>query len=94
MKKIEYRQKGVIDLAKLAKKIKINQVLNVDRQKVKKGELPKNAKPLTVKMVRAAAHIDRQTDYIPKDDLDRIIGVARAHALWLHMDVLNFIERK
>ena len=55
MKKIEYRQKGVIDLAKLAKKIKINQVLNVDRQKVKKGELPKNAKPLTVKMVRAEA---------------------------------------
>ena len=49
-------------MAKLAKKIKINQVLNVDRQKVKKGELPKNAKPLTVKMVRAAAHIDKQTE--------------------------------
>lgn len=78
-------------MARLAKKIKINQVLNVDRQKVKKGELPKKVKPLTVKMVRAAAHIDRQTDYIPKDDLDRIISVARAHALWLHMDVLKHV---
>lgn len=81
----------MIDLAKLAKKIKINQVLNVDRQKVKNGELPKKVKPLTVKMVRAAAHIDKQTDYIPKEDLDRIIGVARAHALWLHMDVLKHV---
>lgn len=76
-------------MAKLAKKIKINQVLNMDRQKMKSGEISKDAKPLTVKMIRAAAHVDKQTDYIPKENLDRIISVARAHALWLHMDVLK-----
>lgn len=81
-------------MAKLAKKIKINQVLNVDRQKVKNGELPKKVKPLTVKMVRAAAHIDKQTDY-PKrgfgQDYRRCQGTcfvvahgcAEAH-LWLY----------
>lgn len=78
-------------MAKLTKKIKINQVINVDRQKIKSGEIPKDVRPMTVKMVRAAARICKQTDYIRKDDLDRIISVARAHALWLHMDVLKHI---
>ena len=53
-------------MAKLAKKIKLNKLITVDKQ-----------------------HIDKKTDYIPKENLERIIGVARAHALWLHMDVLK-----
>lgn len=76
-------------MGNFAKKIKLNKVLLVDKQKIETGELPKGTKPLNVKQVRAAAVIDRRTDYIPKKDLVRVIRVARAHALWLHMTILK-----
>lgn len=76
-------------MAKLAKKIRLNKVITADRQHMK--ENGSRAKQLSVRRVRNASHIDRKTDYIPKESLDRIIGVARAHALWLHMDVLKHV---
>ena len=76
-------------MAKLAKKIRLNKVITADRQHMK--ETGGKVKQLSVRRVRNASHIDRKTDYIPKESLDRIIGVARAHALWLHMDVLKHV---
>lgn len=76
-------------MGNFAKKIKLNKVLLADKQKIENGELPKSTKPLNIKQVRAAAMIDKRTDYIPKADLERVIKVARAHALWLHMTILK-----
>lgn len=76
-------------MGNFAKRIKLNKVLLADKQKIENGELPKSTKPLNIKQVRAAAIIDKRTDYIPKADLERVIKVARAHALWLHMTILK-----
>ena len=75
-------------MAKLAKKIKLNKLITADKQHMKETAGGR-VKPLSVRKARAASHIDKKTDYIPKENLERIIGVARAHALWLHMDVLK-----
>lgn len=75
-------------MAKLAKKIKLNKLITADKQHMKETAGGR-VKPLSVRRARAASHIDKKTDYIPKENLERIIGVARAHALWLHMDVLK-----
>ena len=75
-------------MAKLAKKIKLNKLITADKQHMKETAGGR-VKPLSVRRARAANHIDKKTDYIPKENLERIIGVARAHALWLHMDVLS-----
>ena len=76
-------------MGSFAKKIKMNQVILLDKKKIEAGELPKHTKPLSVKKVRAGAQIEKQASNIPKKDLKRIVGVARAHALWLHMTILK-----
>ena len=80
-------------MGSFAKKIKMNQVILVDKKKIESGELPKHTKPLSVKKVRAGAQIEKQASNIPKKDLKRIVSVARAHALWLHMTILKKVFR-
>lgn len=53
-------------MGSFAKKIKMNQVILVDKKKIESGELPKHTKPLSVKKVRAGAQIEKQASNIPK----------------------------
>lgn len=76
-------------MAKISKKIKINKIIMEDKKSIEKGEIPKGTKPITRKQVRAAVKIDKATDYLPVDEVEKIKSVARAHALWLYMIVLK-----
>lgn len=53
-------------MGSFAKKIKMNQVILLDKKKIEAGELPKHTKPLSVKKVRAGAQIEKQASNIPK----------------------------
>lgn len=80
-------------MGSFAKKIQLNQVMLMDKKKMESGELPRKTRPLSVRQVRVGTQIEKQASNIPKKDLKRIVGVARAHALWLHMTILKKVFR-
>lgn len=80
-------------MAKFAKKILINQIKNYGKEK--NMELAPAAggnitcKAFSTKEVRKAIQAERQTNYISVEGLQKLIDIARGHALWLHMMVLK-----
>lgn len=80
-------------MGSFAKKIQLNQVMLMDKKKIESGELPRKTRPLSVRQARVGTQIEKRASNIPKEDLKRVIGVARAHALWLHMTILKQVFR-
>ena len=83
------------DMAKFSKKILINQVKRYDRERIK--DMP-GRKPFSTKEIHAAIQEEKRSNYIRADELQKLIDVARGHALWLHMlvlkDAFNFTSKK
>lgn len=73
-------------MGKFAKKIFINQVKNIDRERT--ADMP-NKKLFSTAQIRTAMHKEKASNYIREDELLKLIVVARGHALWLHMTVLK-----
>ncbi len=77
-------------MSRMAKRIVVNKVKLIDKVKMKAGELP-GRKPLKTAQIHYAMKEERAANIIDKDTLDRLISIARAHALWLSMSVLKDI---
>ncbi len=73
-------------MAKFSKKILINQVKRYDRERIK--DMP-GRKPFSTKEIHAAIQEEKRSNYIRADELQKLIDVARGHALWLHMLTLK-----
>ena len=73
-------------MAKFSKKILINQVKLIDREKLKDM---RGRKPFSTREIHAAIQEEKRSNYIRADELQKLIDVARGHALWLHMLVLK-----
>lgn len=73
-------------MAKFSKKILINQVKRYDRERIK--DMP-GRKPFSTREIHAAIQEEKRSNYIRADELQKLIDVARGHALWLHMLVLK-----
>lgn len=70
------------------KKNLINKVKQLDKAKMASGEIPRN-RPFKTREIHAAMKDERRSNYISKDDLNKIVAIGRAHALWSHMMTLK-----
>lgn len=75
-------------MGKFVKKVKINQIVTIDKKRMKEGKAS-GPKLLKTKLIRHAYKMSKETDYIERDKLELIKSVGRAHSLWLQLLVLK-----
>ena len=70
------------------KKILINKVKLIDKERMTSGEIAQS-RPFKTSEIHRAIKDERRSSYIAADELQKLVAIARAHALWLHMMMLK-----
>ena len=78
----------VQEMGSFKKKILINKVRQLDKAKMASGETPRS-RPFKTREIHMAMKDEKRSNYISKTDLNQIVAIARAHALWFHMITLK-----
>lgn len=70
------------------KKILINKIKLIDKARMASGVIAQSRSFKTSEIHRAIKD-ERRSSYIAADELQKLVAIARAHALWLHMVMLK-----